>query len=349
MTAVDKLLGIAAAEVGYLEKASNADLDDKTANAGNKNYTKYARDLDAIKGFYNGRKQGSSWCDVFVDWLFVMAFGVEPALKLLCQTMGGCGAGVKYSAEYFRAKGRFFERDPHPGDQMFFVRRNKAGEITAWLHTCIVEKVVGNYVYTIEGNTSGASGVVSNGGGVCRKKYRLNSASIGGYGRPDWSLVKEENEMSEKEINELVDKRVEEAVAAAIEPLNKTITKLVKGVFPHTYTKEKNLPSWAQAAVQKLRWAGVIKGDGENEVSLIDGVMNLGTAVAMSRVLDKTSPKVFKNIGDVPEFWRKEIAALEAAGALKGDSTGAVNLTETEAKVLAVVARLEGLVETADK
>ena len=35
-----KVISIALAEVGYLEKASNADLDDKTANAGNKNYTK---------------------------------------------------------------------------------------------------------------------------------------------------------------------------------------------------------------------------------------------------------------------------------------------------------------------
>lgn len=285
MTAVDKLLNIAAAEVGYLEKASNAELDDKTANAGNKNYTKYARDLDAIKGFYNGRKQGSSWCDVFVDWLFVMAFGVELALKLLCQTMGGCGAGVKYSAEYFRAKGRFFERDPHPGDQMFFVRRNKAGEITAWLHTCIVEKVVGNYVYTIEGNTSGASGVVSNGGGVCRKKYKLNSASIGGYGRPDWSLVKEENEMSEKEINDLVDKRVEAAVKAAIEPMEKMMDKLIKGVFPKVYTTEEALPDWAKPAVRNLKLAGVIKGDGVNEIALVDGVMNLGTAAALSRAM----------------------------------------------------------------
>lgn len=285
MTAVDKLLNIAAAEVGYLEKASNAELDDKTANAGNKNYTKYARDLDAIKGFYNGRKQGSSWCDVFVDWCYVRAFGVELTLKLLCQTMGGCGAGVKYSAEYFRAKGRFFERDPHPGDQMFFVRRNKAGEITAWLHTCIVEKVVGNYVYTIEGNTSGASGVVSNGGGVCRKKYKLNSASIGGYGRPDWSLVKEENEMTEKEINDLVDKRVEAAVKAAIEPMEKMMDKLIKGVFPKVYTTEEALPDWAKPAVRNLKLAGVIKGDGVNEIALVDGVMNLGTAAALSRVI----------------------------------------------------------------
>lgn len=66
----------------------------------------------------------------------------------------------------------------------------------------------------------------------------------------------------------------------------------------------------------------------------------------LNKAIKELTPKVFKNTGDVPEFWRKEIAALVDAGALKGDGTGAVNLTETEAKVLAVVARLEGLVET---
>ena len=34
-----KLISVAEAEEGYLEKASNAQLDDKTANAGWNNYT----------------------------------------------------------------------------------------------------------------------------------------------------------------------------------------------------------------------------------------------------------------------------------------------------------------------
>ena len=42
-----KLVVLADADVGYLEKASNAQLDDKTANAGRNNYTKFARDLYA--------------------------------------------------------------------------------------------------------------------------------------------------------------------------------------------------------------------------------------------------------------------------------------------------------------
>ena len=279
MTSAEKLLALAAAEVGYLEKKSAADLDHKTANAGNKNYTKYARDLDAMKGFYNGRKQGSSWCDVFVDWCFVRAFGAETAAKLLCQAMGGLGAGVKYSAQYYKAKGRFFETDPQPGDQIFFVRR-KGLTITVWLHTGIVEKVVGGYVYTIEGNTSGADGVVSNGGEVCRKRYKRNNASIGGYGRPDWSLVKEEDEMTEKEIKTMVDAAVEEK----IKPLNDALAKAIKELHPESYTTVDELPDWARPVVERLMDAGVIKGDGVHEINLSSGTLNLGTAAALDKL-----------------------------------------------------------------
>ena len=45
MSKPSDIVAIALAEVGYKEKASNAYLDDKTANAGSANWTKYARDL----------------------------------------------------------------------------------------------------------------------------------------------------------------------------------------------------------------------------------------------------------------------------------------------------------------
>ena len=47
MSKPSDIVTIALAEVGYWEKASNASLDDKTANAGAANWTKYARDLAA--------------------------------------------------------------------------------------------------------------------------------------------------------------------------------------------------------------------------------------------------------------------------------------------------------------
>lgn len=279
MTAVERLLAVAAGEVGYLEKKSAAQLDHKTANAGSANYTKYARDLDAVKGFYNGRKQGASWCDVFVDWCFVQAFGVETAVKLLCQVMGGCGAGCRYSAQYYKAKGRFFEDAPAPGDQIFFVSR-KGLTVTGWLHTGIVTTVAGGYVYTIEGNTSGASGVIANGGGVCRKKYKLNSSSIGGYGRPDWSLAKEEWEMTDKEVTKLVQNAVksavENAVAEAVKPLDEALANAIQSLPTKTYHKVAELPGWAKAPVERLIAAGIIQGDGKSEINLTDGPATLG-------------------------------------------------------------------------
>lgn len=183
-----KVLEVARGEIGYLEKKSNSQLDDKTANAGSKNITKYARDMDAI-GFYNGKKQGVAWCDMFVDWCFVQAYGLKAALAMTFQPLGknNSGAGCQYSFNYYKNKGRIF-KDPQPGDQVFFWDSGK----TRKSHTGIVEKVSGGKVYTIEGNTSGASGVVANGGGVKAKSYALNYSRIAGYGRPDWSVEGED-------------------------------------------------------------------------------------------------------------------------------------------------------------
>lgn len=174
------VIALAESEVGYLEKKTNANLDSKTANAGTNNYTKYARDLDAIPGFYNGKKQGYPWCDVFFDWLMVKSFGAEVAKDMIGQPDKSYGAGCGYSAKYYKAKGRFFTKDPKPGDQIFFWNSSK----TEVAHTGLVYKVDSTKVYTIEGNTSGASGVIANGGGVCRKSYKLSYGRIYGYGRP---------------------------------------------------------------------------------------------------------------------------------------------------------------------
>lgn len=175
-----KVIDIALGEVGYLEKKSNSQLDDKTANAGSNNRTKYARDMVALN-FYNGNKQGVAWCDVFVDWCFVQAYGMDAALALTCQKKGSAGAGCRYSRGYYKNKGQLHDT-PLPGDQIFFYSKDKS----SISHTGLVYKVDDKKVYTIEGNTSGASGVISNGGGVCKKSYSLTYARLAGYGRPDY-------------------------------------------------------------------------------------------------------------------------------------------------------------------
>ena len=175
-----KVISILLNEIGYIEKKSNAQLDDKIANAGGNNYTKYARDLDAIPGFYNGRKQGAPYCDVTVDWAFVQAYGVEAAKKLLCQPDNSLGAGCKYSAQYYQKKGQFHESDPEPGDQIFFWNdaKTNAG------HTGLVVEVDSQYVTTVEGNARDDDNPLMDGGGVRMKKYKLDDEKICGYGRP---------------------------------------------------------------------------------------------------------------------------------------------------------------------
>ena len=171
---IEKVLDLARSEVGYHEKASNSQLDDKTANFGTGNWTKYARDLDSLRNFYNTAKNGYMWCDVFYDWLFVKCFGPELGRQMLCQPLNSAGAGCKFSVQYYKQYGRWY-MSPHPGDQIFF--SHTPGEYS---HTGLVESVDGNRVTTIEGNASDQ---------VMRKVYSINDSVIVGYGRPRWNLA----------------------------------------------------------------------------------------------------------------------------------------------------------------
>lgn len=174
------IIALAQNEIGYLEKASNSQLDSKTANAGYNNFTKYARDLDNIPGFFNGPKNGYPWCTSFYCWLFVKSFGVEQARKMLYLPVNSLAAGCTYAVDYYGKNGAFYSV-PKAGDQIFF--KDARGNI---VHTGLVEKVTATTVYTIEGNTSTTAGVVANGGGVCRKSYNISYSRIAGYGRPKY-------------------------------------------------------------------------------------------------------------------------------------------------------------------
>ncbi|MEY8355950.1 CHAP domain-containing protein [Lachnospiraceae bacterium 54-53] len=175
MSAAEKLLETAQAEVGYLEKKSNSQLDSKTGNAGSNNYTKYAAELYPSL-------QGQPWCDMFVDWCFVQTFGKVAARQLLG---GGFSAYTPSSAQYYKNKGQYHKSNPLPGDQIFFQNGVRI------YHTGMVYKVTSTKVYTTEGNTSSGTEVIANGGEVCQKEYVLTNSKIDGYGRPDWSLVEQ--------------------------------------------------------------------------------------------------------------------------------------------------------------
>jgi len=177
---VSKVIKIAKAEVGYLEKSKTAYqknpsiLYEKAAGAGSDNYTKYGKEMHEI--YPAVMDFPAYWCDAFCDWCFFKAYGVSNAKKLLA---GDFNDYTVASAQLYKNKKAYY-KSPQVGDQIFF---NNGIKIC---HTGIVYKVAGNYVYTIEGNTSGASGVVSNGGGVAKKKYLKTYNRIDGYGRPKY-------------------------------------------------------------------------------------------------------------------------------------------------------------------
>ena len=165
---IEKVILIAKNEEGYLEKKSNNQLDNKAANAGSANYTKYWRD---IKPDY----QGQPWCAAFISWCFMKAFGLDNAKKLL----------KHWPYVYCPTLGKLFTRNANPkiGDVVIFYHNGM------FTHTGLVTAVIGDRFYTIEGNTSGASGIIANGGGVCAKSY-LNSQMPGTkFCTPDYSIV----------------------------------------------------------------------------------------------------------------------------------------------------------------
>ena len=178
MNAPDKVLAIAAAEVGYLEKskkAYEADPDvlyDKTKGAGSDNYTKYGREMHEV--YPQTMDFPAAWCDCFVDWCFYKAYGVTTAQNMEC---GNFDDYTVNSAQMYKNKGAWYTT-PEIGDQIFFKNSTRI------CHTGLVEEVKDGRVYPIEGNTSDKSGLIPNGGCVARKSYDLNDPCIAGYGRP---------------------------------------------------------------------------------------------------------------------------------------------------------------------
>ena len=132
------LIDIASKEIGYRESGNNM--------------TKY--------GAYTG-SNGMAWCHSFVSW---------------CAKQAGIGTGIvpktastSTGMKWFKDKKRFGYKGkytPKRNDLIYFK--------TGASHVGIVEKVSGNTVYTIEGNSSNM---------VKRRSYSLNYKTITGYGK----------------------------------------------------------------------------------------------------------------------------------------------------------------------
>lgn len=240
-----RVVEIALAEVGYLEKASNYGLDSKTANAGYNNYTKYNRDC----GFGNGPIW--YWCNSFVSWCAMKA-GVKSSI--VPKT-----ASCAYTRDFFKARGRLHLRSsgykPVAGDLVLFTT---SGYPNGSGHIGIVHYSDNNYVYTIEGNTSSGSSVVPNGGSVCKKYYLRGKTSIYGYCHPNYTAVKVDDEMvTNVKIFNVANKKT--VTVPSIVKNGENYVRLRSLALPNTfncavgYDPKKDLPSFDTMPLQDTK------------------------------------------------------------------------------------------------
>ncbi len=206
----------------YLEKATLAYLDDFQRNAGYNNYTKFARDVNS---WGQPGCQGQSWCAIYQFWKLVKVFGLSKALEI----MGGGFYNCQSVTRHAKANGTW-KKTPKKGALIIF--RNGA-------HIGSVRTYDAKYVYTNEGNTSSAPGVVANGGACRNKKYKLTDSAIDGYVWIDYGAIADQT-----------------STATAIK-LNKTPKYVAK-----VTATELNVRSWAGAEKPKIKkWPLLKKGN----------------------------------------------------------------------------------------
>ena len=157
----------------YLEKRTNAYLDDFQKNAGYNNYTKFARDVNS---WGQPGCQAQPWCAEYQFWKLVNVLGITRALQI----MGGGFYNCVSITNHARANGTW-HKSPKVGALIIFRNGSHVGSVRSFN---------GSVVYTNEGNTSSAEGVVANGGACRNKQYKLTDSAIDGYVWIDWGEEK---------------------------------------------------------------------------------------------------------------------------------------------------------------
>lgn len=174
---VQPVVDYALAEVGYIEKKSDSNLYSKTANTSERNnYTKFGKEL--ANKFYDWDSTTTAWCDAFVDWCFMKAYGIDQAKRMTYQYPYG-SAYCQTSLRYYKDNGAYYSRgnNPQKGDQVFFYDKNN--EVN---HTGLVVDVnmkTKQFTY-VDGNSG------ENTDRVCKSTISITESRVAGFGRPDF-------------------------------------------------------------------------------------------------------------------------------------------------------------------
>ena len=181
----EDLIKLATSELGYLEKsAANykkygvSCLYSKTGYAGADNYTKYAYETGHYKTV-----GWAAWCETFISWLFLKAYGKELANSLLCGM--SASASTMDVKNVFVKKGRQVPLNRAEAGDLVYRSRNGGGHVGI-----VVGRSGAGQIITIEGNSSSTDITSWNGGAVVKH----TGASWEWCVRPDWSLLPAEPE-----------------------------------------------------------------------------------------------------------------------------------------------------------
>ena len=189
--AIHKVVSLAYDQIGYKEGANN--------------WNKYAAD-PRMQELYGWNVQNQPWCAIFINWLFIEAFGYSDGTDI---TYGGSPA-CSVSAQIYKNHNAW-SLNPRKGDQIFF----SSGDG----HTGIVVDVSGSTITTIEGNTTDS---------VAKRTYYSGDSTIAGYGVPNWSVVADvpDNDPVDDKTGLLVDGECGEQTWGAIAKRMPDVTKL---------------------------------------------------------------------------------------------------------------------------
>lgn len=195
---VTDLLAVALSQLGYMESDSIADLSGTVG--GSDNYTEFNYNMGDFGVGYGSDRY--DWCASFVSYCLLQSRATsqssisdwcrnhvadkdsgkyDPAYADYIWREVGCQkwADNLISAGYYQsAAANGGEYIPQSGDLIFF-RWSPDKQIG---HIGIVVYCDGERVYTVEGNTSGGTTMVANGGAVYFKNYELDYPCIDGYG-----------------------------------------------------------------------------------------------------------------------------------------------------------------------
>lgn len=162
----------------YQEKSkmgTRAEREQKHWSPGSSNITIF---WDYYKDYTGLNYQYGAWCAGFVSTMFVKAYGLNEAKRLL-------GGNLYINCQAFissHSKDKRLTDTPSVGDVVFFWSNSSK----KWAHTGIVRGVYKNYIISIEGNTDGEVDRVNpDGGAVCTKKHYFTSTTMK-FWHPDY-------------------------------------------------------------------------------------------------------------------------------------------------------------------